>query len=79
MATMNISLPDALKTFVEQQVAERGYSTTSEYLRELIHREQERAGLRSALLRGASSPVVARADEDYFQSLRDQILRSAPE
>ena len=33
---MNISLPDALKSFVDAQVTERGYSTSSEYVRELI-------------------------------------------
>lgn len=31
---MNISLPEALKAFVDAQVAERGYSTSSEYVRE---------------------------------------------
>ena len=41
MATMNISLPEELKTFVDEQVAGR-YSTSSEYVRELIRREQDR-------------------------------------
>ena len=39
MSTMNISLPDSLKSFVDQQVAERGYGTSSEYVRELIRRD----------------------------------------
>jgi hypothetical protein len=41
MATMNVSLPDDLKSFVDEQVAGR-YSTSSEYVRELIRREQDR-------------------------------------
>ena len=36
MGTMNISLPDTLKSFVDEQVSQRGYGTSSEYVRELI-------------------------------------------
>jgi putative addiction module CopG family antidote len=36
MGTMNISLPDQLKSFVDEQVKERGYGTSSEYVRDLI-------------------------------------------
>ena len=46
MSTMNISLPEALKSFVDTQVAERGYSTSSEYVRELIRADQDRSRLR---------------------------------
>lgn len=70
---MNISLPDSLKTFVEEQVAQRGYGTTSEYLRELIRSEQERLRLRTLLLEGAASPPAASADSSYFRSLRDRV------
>jgi putative addiction module CopG family antidote len=42
MTTMNISLPDALKSFVDEQVTGRGYGTSSEYVRELIRKDQER-------------------------------------
>jgi antitoxin ParD1/3/4 len=73
MSTMNISLPDSLKTFVEEQVAQRGYGTTSEYLRELIRSEQERLRLRTLLLEGAASPPAASADSSYFRSLRDRV------
>jgi hypothetical protein len=44
MATMNISLPDDLRDFVEQQVREKSYSSSSEYLRELIRRPGAAAG-----------------------------------
>ena len=36
MSTMNISLPDTLKSFVDEQVSQRGYGTSSEYVRALI-------------------------------------------
>lgn len=39
MSTMNISLPSALRVFVDEQVARGGYSTSSEYVRELIRRD----------------------------------------
>lgn len=70
---MNISLPEGLKSFVDQQVSERGYATSSEYVRELIRRDQDRARLRSLLLEGASSPTSAPADDLYFDSLRARI------
>lgn len=42
MSTMNISLPDTLKSFVDEQVSARGYGTSSEYVRELIRMDRER-------------------------------------
>lgn len=42
MATMNISLPDKLKSFVDGRVERDGYGTASEYIRELIRNDQER-------------------------------------
>jgi len=70
MSTMNISLPESLKEFVDKQVAERGYGTSSEYVRDLIRREQDRERLRELLLDGASSPVAGPADKAYFAGLR---------
>jgi antitoxin ParD1/3/4 len=76
MSTMNISLPEGLKSFVDQQVSERGYATSSEYVRELIRRDQDRARLRGLLLEGASSPASMLADDAYFDSLRARITGS---
>lgn len=70
---MNISLPDSLKVFVEQQVAQRGYGTSSEYVRELIRRDQDRAILRSLILEGAASAPAEPADDAYFDGLRARI------
>jgi antitoxin ParD1/3/4 len=58
MSTMNISLPESLKTFVDEQVSERGYGTSREYVRELIRNDQERRQLRSLLLDGAGSEAT---------------------
>ena len=69
---MNISLPDPLKTFVDEQVAGRGYGTSSEYVRELIRKDQDRQHLRGLLLEGAESSPAAPADAGYFNGLRDR-------
>ena len=73
MSTMNISLPDALKSFVDQQVGVRGYSSSSEYVRELIRKDQDRQRLRGLLLEGAASPPAVAAGADYFGGLRDRV------
>lgn len=70
--TMNVSLPDELRAFVDAQVSDGNYGSTSEYVRELIRRDHERRRLRAALLAGASAPVAATADAAYFASLRAQ-------
>ena len=43
MATMNVSLPDAMKEWVEAQVETGKYGNTSDYVRDLVRRDQERA------------------------------------
>jgi len=57
---MNVSLPDALKAFVDVQVSQRGYGTSSEYVRELIRKDQERQHLRGLLLECAASAPAGR-------------------
>ena len=74
MSTMNISLPDDLKAFVDAQVTQGGYGTNSEYLRELIRRDRDRLRLRDLLLAGAASTPGVRADANYFEGLRAGVL-----
>ena len=78
MSTMNISLPEALKSFVDDQVSARGYSTSSEYVRELIRKDQDRQRLRGLLLEGAASPRAGTADSGYFDRLRSRIRDARP-
>ena len=73
MSNVNISLPDALQSYVDQQVEERGFETCSEYIRDLIRKDQDRQKLRALLLEGANSPQVGVADAKYFDQLRDRI------
>lgn len=72
---MNISLPETLKSFVDEQVESRGFGTSSEYVRELIRKDQERLALRGLLLAGARSKPAVAADSTYFAALRNRIGR----
>ena len=72
MSTMNISLPEPLKSFLDRQVSERGYGTSSEFIRELVRQEQDRAELRKLLLDGARSEPDAPADSAYFSKLEQR-------
>lgn len=73
MPTMNISLPESLRSFVEDQIAQRRYGTTSEYVRDLIRRDRDRQHLRNLLLAGAASEQGPVADDRYFDALRDGV------
>ncbi|EEA01435.1 putative addiction module antidote protein, CopG/Arc/MetJ family [Burkholderia sp. H160] len=73
MTTMNISLPDSLKDYVDEQVDAGGYGTSSEYVRELIRKDQDRKRLRAMILQGATSGLAVPVDADYFESLRARV------
>jgi antitoxin ParD1/3/4 len=73
MSTMNISLPDQLKAFVDEQVNQRGYGTSSEYVRELIRKDQDRLQLRALVLAGAGSVATEPVGDAYFEGLRQKV------
>lgn len=79
MTSLNISLPRALKEYIEGQVAAGGYSTPSEFLRELIRGDRKRRAeekLEWDLLQGLNSgpPVEMHADswESKRRALREK-------
>jgi antitoxin ParD1/3/4 len=81
MTSMNISLPEPLKSFVEEQVSKGGYSTVSEYLRELIREAQrrtDRADLEAKLMAGLNSPTAEMTAEEWSK-LREKILTRGPD
>ena len=77
MTTMNVSLPDELKIFVDERVTHDGYGSTSEYVRDLIRRDRERGRLRNLVLEGANSGPGEVADAAYFDALRQRISTDA--
>lgn len=77
MSTMNVSLPDELRSFVDDQVEGGRYGSTSEYVRSLIRREQDRQQLRALLVDGAGSSLGPVADDGYFAELRSRLQPSS--
>lgn len=72
LTTMNVSLPNELKIFVDGRVSHDGYGSTSEYVRDLIRRDRERGHLRDLVLEGANSSPGVVADADVTTaSLQD--------
>ena len=68
MQTMNISLPDPLKRFVDGQIAQGRYSSVSEYMRELIRADEKRKAeehLEAKLLEGLNSPESELTPADW--------------
>ena len=79
MTSMNISLPENLKEFVLVQAATGGYSTPSEYIRELIRDDQKKKleqRLSLLLLEGLESGQPFIADTAYWNAKRQAL---APE
>ena len=76
MTTLNISLPDTLQEFLENRIAEGGYPTASNYLRDLVQDDQRRkaqANLDALLQEGLDSgPATPMTPQDW-----DEIRRVA--
>jgi len=72
MSTMNISLPDPMKTWVEDQARSGRYANSSDYVRDLIRRDRARveaiAELQSAIDAGLASGPAAPLDRDAFKA-----------
>ena len=72
MATMNVSLPDPLKAWVEAQAETGRYANASDYVRDLIRKDQERASKLDALQRliteGMESGDAENLDLPFFLS-----------
>jgi len=73
----SISLPETRKLFVDQQVSQVGYGTSSECVRELIRKDLESRNLRGMLLAGAASAPQAPSDAAFFAALRERAQKKA--
>lgn len=74
MATMNVSLPDAMKAWVEEQVQTGRYGNSSDYVRDLVRRDQERAAKLAEFERlvqeGIDSGISPLTPEEVFANAR---------
>lgn len=78
MSTLNISLPDSMRTFIDEQIKQQGYSTASEYIRHLIRQEQERLEqkrLETLLLEGLDSGEPIEISEQWWENKREQLMQ----
>ena len=81
MATMNVSLPDKMKQWVEEQVQTGRYGNASDYVRDLVRRDQERAEARDEFERlveeGIASGVSDLTLDEIFAEARRKALTEA--
>ena len=79
MATMNISLPDPMRDWVQTQIQAGKYSSSSNYVRDLIRQDQERRdkkmALQEAITAGLESGVVEDFDlKDFLKEMKAKRL-----
>lgn len=83
MATMNVSLPDPMKQWVELQAQTGRYSNASDYVRDLIRRDQERADklaqLQKLISEGLDSGISDRSMNDVLEIARAKAGRAIHE
>jgi antitoxin ParD1/3/4 len=71
MAQMNISLPEGLKDWAESRVSEGRYSSTSDFVRDLLRRDQDYSmklsRLQAAIDEGLASPPTGKSIDDIVE------------
>ncbi len=78
MESMNISLPEPLKAFVDAQIATGRYSSVSEYVRELIRADEQRRAedqLEMLLLEGLAGSETPLSADDWRSIRQDALAR----
>jgi antitoxin ParD1/3/4 len=76
METMNIALPESMKHFVQERVAAGGYSSVSEYVRELIRADQKRKveeRIDALLLEGLDSGEPISVTKEYWEEKKRKL------
>jgi antitoxin ParD1/3/4 len=78
MATMNISLPDQMKEWVDATVEDGSYASASDYVRDLVRRDHERreavARLQRVIDKGRESPASTHTVDEIFANARARAL-----
>jgi antitoxin ParD1/3/4 len=77
MATMNISLPDPLRDWVQEQIQDGNYSSSSDYVRDLIRRDRElreqKTVFQEAITAGLKSGISQRSMEDLLEEAKAKL------
>ncbi len=80
MTTVTISLPESLKTFIEEQIATKGYGNVSEYFRTLLREAQakeEDAKLEALLIEGLTSGEDIPLSREFWTELKAEAAELA--
>ena len=77
MATMNVSLPDAMKNWVEDRAATGRYGNASDYVRDLIRRDQERNAKIKAVQALVDDAIASGLGERSMSEIRAEARRRA--
>lgn len=77
MATMNISLPDPMKQWVEGRAETGRYSNASDYVRDLIRRDQERAAKIAHMQKLVDDARNGGIGKESMADIRERALKQA--
>ena len=81
MASMNVSLPESMRDWVQRRIDSGQYASVSDYVRDLIRRDQaqadEREALIAALVQGEQSGISNRRIPEILAALKKE-LRGKP-
>jgi len=83
MATMNVSLPDPMKDWVERQTKSGRYSNASDYVRDLIRRDQDRQAaameVQKLVDEGLASGPAQKFDMEAFLTRKREVHAAKPD
>lgn len=82
MTTLNLTLPDSLKEFVEGQVSAGRYSSANDYIQALLREDQKRQAwqeVEALVMEGLNSGEPIVADEAFWEEKRRRLLERFPE
>jgi antitoxin ParD1/3/4 len=82
MSNINIFLPESMKAFVEEQVTKGGYGSVSEYLQELISKDQKRQTqehIEELLIAGLESGEAIEVNDEWWEQKRTHLMNKLHE
>ena len=82
MTTLNISLPEAMRAFIEQKVAQGSYGSASEYIRQLVREDQQRAAKERSellLMEGLESGPAVPVTDEFWAEKKAELLKRIEE
>lgn len=76
MATLNVSMPDAMRSWIDEQIQAGQYANASDYIRDLIrHDQRHRDALELALIEGERSGISDQSVTDIARNAKRRLTR----